>query len=104
MIVYVYDDDFLNKIFLPTTINGVYPINSFEQKFLCNIEEINGSWVIKKNENVSLFEVETLKDELHIYPYFMGSVVDLLNQKNIIYLQLLYLILIHIMYLQIKVL
>ena len=82
MIVYVYDDDFLNKIFLPTTINGVYPINSFEQKFLCNIEEINGSWVIKKNENVSLFEVETLKDELHIYPYFMGSVVDLLNQKK----------------------
>ena len=49
MIVYVYDDDFLNKIFLPTTINGVYPINSFELKFLCNIEEINGSWVIKKN-------------------------------------------------------
>lgn len=63
MIVYILKKEKLRKISLPEKVMGVYPILDENDKTLANIEAINDSWIIKKNNDIEIqFNNQTVQD------------------------------------------
>lgn len=77
MIVYFYDEKFLSKTILPTTINGVYPLFNEEQKFLANIEEKDGKWIIKENETSNIYINSEKYNEVTLSIYFKARIMSI---------------------------
>ena len=81
MIVYIYNEAFLNRVFLPTKVNGVYSLFTEEHVFLANIEEQDGNWVVNKTDEVFLFENDVEQSKLQLREYSMCSVKSTVTGK-----------------------
>ena len=82
MIVYVFNDNFFKKIFLPVIISGVYQICDDKNLFLGNIEEKDGIWVLKFGKNIGNGRFDEIK--LKIYDNIVVN-NNLTNEKYYIY-------------------
>ncbi len=72
MLVFIIHDDKMRKLKLPVKISGIYQINDFDGKTLCNIEAVQGSWVVKSNPDIELSFPDGQVNEkvLKDYDYF----------------------------------
>ena len=83
MIAYIFSNDFLKKVILPKTINGVYALYNNQDKFLCNIEEIEGKWTLKKNSAIDLFVDNNSVQSINVDNFKVYQIKDL--HKNEMY-------------------
>ncbi len=50
MFVYIYNNNYFNKVTLPVKISGVYPLYINERVFLGNVEEKDGEWIYSPSD------------------------------------------------------
>lgn len=81
MIVYIFSNDYFNKIILPKLISGVYPVINSKDKFLCNIEEGENNWAIKKSDNADLIEDGESVLTINAVPHKIYQIKD--NKKDV---------------------
>lgn len=76
MIVYLFYKNFFKKVFLPSTVAGVYPVYYGDNHILLNIEEFEGKWYIKPAENVGVFinNMGVASPELQVYQLYTLSI------------------------------
>lgn len=78
MIIYVFNNSFLNKINLPTKISGVYQLHGINNLFLGNFEEENESWTFRPATNMNI----EYQNNYNITPYSEIILNDPLNQEK----------------------
>lgn len=77
MIIYLFNQNYFVKTYLPLIVDGVYPIYLENARFLANIEEKDGKWCIQKNDNIEIFHEEEIAINPVINEYDFYTIKDL---------------------------
>lgn len=86
MLVYIFNENFFSKIKLPIKVDGVYTINAQKGKFLASVEEINGAWHIRNNDDIVLYknDKESLDPEIKLFENYKIALKSTNESYNIL--------------------
>ena len=76
MIVYLFNENYFTKAYLPIILDGVYPLYLQNKKFLTNVEEREGKWHIQSNSSITVISDENIVENPVLSEYKLYTIKD----------------------------
>ena len=89
MIIYFIENEKIYTYKLPSVPSGNYILHDYDQngnkRSLINVEGTNGKWIIKENDDTTLYYQGEIYKELQLIPYYFYQMVAYGTDSIVVY-------------------